>query len=81
MENENEDLTAEDLKDYMRGFAMLKANMENWKYVQHNRHLVDRDRLEQTVDQMITTFDGFAEKMQMVLELKALTTFDPHDLI
>ena len=81
MENKDEDLTAEDLKDLMRHFAMMKANMDNWKYVLHNRHLVERDRLEQTVEQMVSTFDGFAEHMQMVLELKALTTFDPHDLI
>jgi len=78
---ENEEPTAEQLKDLMRHFAMLKANMDNWKYVMHNRHLVKRDRLEQTVEQMVHTFDGFAEAMQMVLEVEALTTFDPNDLI
>lgn len=76
-----EDMTPDQLKDLMRHFAMLKANMDNWTYVMHNRHLVDRDRLEQTVEQMVTTFDGFAEGMQMVLEVEALTKFDPLDLI
>lgn len=76
-----EDMTPEQLKDLMRHFAMLRANMENWKYVQHNSHLVEREQLEQTIDQMISTFDGFAESMQMVLEIEALTKFDPIDLI
>lgn len=76
-----EDMTPDQLKDLMRHFAMLKANMDNWTYVMHNRHLVDRNRLEQTVEQMVTTFDGFAEGMQMVLEVEALTKFDPLDLI
>lgn len=76
-----EDMTPDQLKDLMRHFAMLKANMDNWTYVMHNRHLVDRDRLEQTVEQMVTTFDGFAEGVQMVLEVEALTKFDPLDLI
>lgn len=76
-----EDMTPDQLKDLMRHFAMLKANMDNWTYVMHNRHLVDRDRLEQTVEQMVTTFDGFAEGMQMILEVEALTKFDPLDLI
>lgn len=76
-----EDMTPDQLKDLMRHFAMLKANMDNWTYVMHNRHLVERDRLEQTVEQMVSTFDGFAEAMQMVLEVEALTKFDPLDLI
>ena len=76
-----EDITNDQLKDLMRHFAMLQANMENWKYVKHNSHLVKREQLEQTIDQMISTFDGFAEGMQMVLEVEALTKFDPIDLV
>ncbi len=76
-----EDMSNDDIKDLMRHFAMMKANMDNWKYVMHNRHLVDRDRLEQTVEQMVRTFDGFAEGAQMALEVEALTKFDPYDLI
>lgn len=78
---ELDDLTPEDIKDLMRHFAKMKANMDNWKYVLHNRHLVDRIRLEQTVEQMVAMFDGFAESAQMFLEIEALTKFDPKDLI
>lgn len=78
---ENEGLTADQIKDILRSLAMMKANMENWKYVMHNSHLVERKQLEQTIEQMISTFDGFPDAMQMIFEVEALTKFDPLDLI
>lgn len=78
---ESEGLTPDQIKDLMRTFAMMKANMENWKYVLHNRHLVDRDRLEQTVEQMVSMFEPFVDGGQMALEVEALTKFEPRDLI
>lgn len=76
-----EDMTPDQIKDLMRTFAMMKANMENWKYVQHNSHLVDRDRLEQTIEQMISMFEPFVDGGQMALEVEALMKFDPLDLL
>lgn len=79
--SESEGLSADQIKDLMRHFAMMRANMENWKYVMHNSHLVKREQLEQTVEQMILMFEPFVEGGQMVLEVEALTKLDPHDLI
>ena len=76
-----EDMDKEQLKDLMCAWQMISANMENWKYVQHNSHLVKREQLEQTVDQMINMFAPFLEYAQMILELEALTKLDPYDLI
>ena len=78
---ESEGLSADQIKDLMRHFAMMKANMENWKYVMHNSHLVERKQLEQTVEQMISMFEPFVDGGQMALEVEALTKFDPLDLI
>lgn len=76
-----EDMTPDQIKDLMRTVAMMKANMENWKYVMHNSAFLDKARLEQTIEQMISTFDGLADGVQMALEVEALTKFDPIDLI
>lgn len=76
-----EGMDKDQLKDLMRVFQMIAANIENWKYIQHNAHLLPRERLEQTVDQMINTFDPIIKGTQMVLEVEALTKLDPYDLI
>lgn len=76
-----EDLTPEQIKDLMHVFAQMRANMENWKYVQHNSHLVERKQLEHTIEQMITMFEPFVEGGQMALEIEAMTKFDPIDLL
>lgn len=77
----DKELTPDQIKDFMRVFAMMKANMENWKYVQANSHLVERKQLEQTVDQMIAMFEPFVDGGQTALEIEALTKFDPIDLL
>lgn len=75
------DMTAEELKDFMRAAAMVKVNMENWTYVMYNSHLVERKQLEQTIEQMISTFSPVINGLQVALEIEALTKFDPIDLI
>jgi hypothetical protein len=76
-----EDMTPEDIKDLMRAASMMKANMENWKYVQHNAHLVERKQLEDTITQMISMFEPFVDGVQTALEIEALTKFDIIDLL
>jgi hypothetical protein len=76
-----DDMSKDDIKDLMHSLAMAKANMENWKYIQHNSHLVKREQLEQTVDQMISMFEPLIDGMQMATEVEALTRLDPYDLI
>lgn len=76
-----EDMSPEELKAFMRHAAMAKANMENWTYVMHNSHLVERKQLEQTIEQMVSTFTPVIDGLQAALEIEALTKFDPIDLI
>lgn len=78
---EPEGMTPDQIKDLMHVFAAMKANMENWKYVMHNAHLVERKQLEHTVEQMVSMFEPFIDGGQMILEVEALTKFDPLDLI
>lgn len=72
---------AEDLKDAMRYFATFRANIENWRYVEANKHLLPRERLEQTIEQMLSKIAPLIEEGQANVEVEALTTFDPIDLI
>lgn len=76
-----EDMDKDELKDLMHSLAMAKANMENWKYIMHNSHLVERKQLEHTVEQMVNMFDPLIDGMQMAVEVEALTKLDPYDLI
>jgi hypothetical protein len=75
------DMNSEEIKDQMRLFAMLRANVENWKYVEANKHLLPREKLEQTIEQMTSTIDELVENAQTFLEIEALTKFDPIDLL
>jgi hypothetical protein len=75
------DMSPEELKDFMRHAAMVKANMENWTYVMHNASLVERKLLEHTVEQMVSLFTPVVDGLQVALEIEALTKFDPIDLI
>lgn len=75
------DMSPEELKDFMRAAKMAKANMENWTYVMHNSSLVERKHLEQTIEQMVSTFTPVIDGLQATLEIEALTKFDPIDLI
>lgn len=81
MPEENEGLTPDQLKDLMRFTQMMKANMNNWTYVMHNSHLVERKQLEHTVEQMVTMLTPFIDGMQASVEIEALTKFDPLDLL
>ncbi len=76
-----EDMSKEELKDLMHALAMAKANVENWTYVMHNAHLIERKQLEQTVEQMVSLISPLISAMQMVVEVEALTKLDPYDLI
>lgn len=76
-----EDMTPDQLKDFMHTITMIRANIENWKYVEANKHLLPRERLEQTIEQMINMFDPIVMAAQTQAEVEALTKFDPIDLI
>ena len=76
-----EDMSKEELKDLMHTLAMAKANVENWTYVMHNAHLIERKQLEQTVEQMVSLISPLISGMQMAVEVEALTKLDPYDLI
>lgn len=76
-----ENMSKEELKDLMHALAMAKANVENWTYVMHNAHLIERKQLEQTVEQMVSLISPLISSMQMVVEVEALTKLDPYDLI
>lgn len=76
-----EEQRKEDLKDLMHVSKIIRANIENWKYVEANKHLLPRERLEQTIEQMIGMFDPMMLGMQTALEIEALSTLDPYDLI
>jgi hypothetical protein len=71
----------EQLKDLLHLMKMVRANIENWKYVEANKHLLPRERLEQTIEQMTGMFDPMMMAMQMSLEIQALDTLDPIDLL
>lgn len=78
---EPEEIDKESLKDLMRTMSIIRANIENWKYVETNKNLLPRERLEQTIEQMLGLFDPIMLGMQTVLEVEALTRLDPDDLI
>lgn len=76
-----EDMNPEQLKDFMRYLAMNRATVENWKYVEANKHLLPRERLEQTIEQMLSMIEPIITTAQNQAEVEALTKFDPIDLI
>ena len=78
---EDENQEKENIKDLLHTMKMVRANLENWKYVEANKHLLPRERLEQTVEQMLGMFDPMMLGMQMALEIHALDTLDPIDLL
>lgn len=55
----------------MHALAMAKANVENWTYVMHNAHLIERKQLEQTVEQMVSLISPLISGMQMAVEVEA----------
>lgn len=75
------DLKPEELRAMLRATMMLQANMENWKYVAANAEYLDKMLVADALGQILSTMSPLITAMQSHLEIEALTTLDPTDLL
>lgn len=78
---EPEELDKEQIKLILRVLETQAANLENWSYVSANAEYLDKKRVADALDQMLTTFKPLIQTMQGMVEIEALTKLDPYDLI
>ena len=75
------EISKEQLKDNMHVMGLMAANIENWKYVSVNAEYMDKKRVSDALEQMLSMFAPMISTMQGVIEIEALTKLDPLDLI
>ena len=75
------EISKEQLKDIMHVMGLMAANIENWKYVSVNAEYMDKKRVADALEQMLSMFSPMISAMQGAIEVEALTKLDPYDLI
>ena len=75
------EISKEQLKDIMHVMGLMAANIENWKYVSVNAEFLEKKRVSDALDQMLSMFSPMISAMQGAIEVEALTKLDPLDLI
>ena len=76
-----EDEKKEVIKEALRALPMIEANIENWRYVQHNAEYLPNKQVADAIGQILSLTGPMIEVLRTTLEIEALTTFDPIDLI
>lgn len=71
----------EELKAVMHMMRMISANIENWKYVSTNAEYLDKKIVAGALEQVLSITEPYMHSLQSDLEIEALTTLDPQDLI
>ena len=75
------EISKEQLKDIMHVMGLMAANIENWNYVSVNAEYMDKKRVADALEQMLSMFSPMISAMQGAIEVEALTKLDPLDLI
>lgn len=71
----------ETIKEALRALPMIEANLENWRYVQHNAEYLPNKQVADAIGQILSLTGPMIEALRNVLEVEALTSFDAIDLI
>jgi hypothetical protein len=75
------DHSPDDLKALLRGIQMIEANLENWRYVETNAEYMPNKQVADALGQILGLTTTMIESARGAIEIEALTTFDPIDLI
>jgi len=71
----------EAIKDSLHMLAQLEANIENWTYVRVNAEYLPNKQVADALEQVLGLVGPMLNSMRSALEVEALTTLDPIDLI
>lgn len=74
-------LSADDLKNILRATKMIEANLENWTYTQVNAEYLPPKQVADALGQILSLTKPIIANMRSVIEIEAITTLDPIDLI
>lgn len=71
----------EEIKNAMRGLSIMAINIENWKYVSANAEYLTKKEVADALEQVLGKLEPAVKAAQGAVEIEALTTLDPYDLI
>lgn len=75
------ELTPDQIKDMLHVIKTMEANIQNWTYVQVNAEWLPNKEVADALEQILGFTGPLITAMRGLVEIEAITSFDPIDLI